>query len=285
MAQNAQPQYRRPASLAEALDALAAGPHSVIAGGTDYYPLRLGKPLTEAVLDVTALSGLRGIEDLGDSWRIGALTTWTDLIEAPLPPCFDGLKAAAREVGGVQIQNVGTLVGNLCNASPAADGTPNLLALDASVELMRLGGRRVVPVSEFLQGARLTQRQPQELATGVLIPKPTRPAHASFSKLGARRYLVISIVMTAVVLERSENNKVAAARVAVGSCSAVAKRLGRLETRLVGQDWSADLGDIAEASDLADLTPIDDVRAAAPYRLDAAHTLLRRDLSALGARL
>lgn len=279
-----QPSYRRPASLAEALDVLASAPHAVIAGGTDYYPQRLGKPLTEAVLDVTALPGLRGIEDLGDSWRIGALTTWTDLIEAPLPPCFDGLKAAAREVGGVQIQNVGTLVGNLCNASPAADGTPNLLALDAVVELAQLGGRRVLPVSDFLRGNRRTLRQPQELATGLLIPKPKRPAYSDFSKLGARRYLVISIVMTAAVLERAEDGKVAAARIAVGSCSAVAKRLDRLEARLVGRSWATDLGDLVEADDLADLTPIDDVRAAGAYRLDAARTLLRRALNALGAR-
>jgi CO/xanthine dehydrogenase FAD-binding subunit len=176
------------------------------------------------------------------------------------------------------------LVGNLCNASPAADGTPNLLALDAVVELAQLGGRRVLPVSDFLRGNRRTLRQPQELATGLLIPKPKQPAYSDFSKLGARRYLVISIVMTAAVLERAEDGKVAAARIAVGSCSAVAKRLDRLEARLVGRSWSADLGDLVEADDLADLTPIDDVRAAGAYRLDAARTLLRRALNALGAR-
>ena len=167
----------------------------MIAGGTDFYPQRLGKPMTEAVLDVTGLPGLRGIEDRGDHWRIGALTTWTDLIEAQLPPCFDGLKLAAREVGGVQIQNSGTLVGNLCNASPAADGTPNLLALDARVELARVDGLRLLPVCDFVRGNRQTLRAADELVTALVIPKPREPAFSGFVKLGARKYLVISIVM------------------------------------------------------------------------------------------
>jgi CO/xanthine dehydrogenase FAD-binding subunit len=284
MAQHVQPLYRRPTSLDEALSVLATAPHAVLAGGTDFYPQRLGKPMTEAVLDVTALPGLRGLTDLGDSWRIGALTTWTDLIEADLPSCFDGLKAAAREVGGVQIQNAGTLIGNLCNASPAADGTPNLLALDALVELAQFGGRRVLPVSSFLRGNRQTDRAPQELATGLLIPKPRRPAHSCFLKLGARRYLVISIVMIGAVLEHGDDGTVSAARIAVGSCSAVAKRLGALEARLIGRPWSPKLADLVTEADLADLTPIDDVRAAGAYRLDAAATLTQRALAALGGR-
>ncbi len=282
MSQNAHPLYRRPASLAEALDALGASAHAVIAGGTDFYPLRLGKPMTEAVLDVTGLPGLRGIEDRGDHWRVGALTTWTDLIEAPLPPCFDGLKAAAREVGGVQIQNVGTLMGNVCNASPAADGIPNLLAMNADIELASQAGSRRIPVADFLRGARRTLRAPNELATALLIPKPQQPTQSRFVKLGARKYLVISIVMIGAAMELADDGTVAAARIAVGSCSAVAMRLPRLEARLTGRPWSADLAALVEDADLADLTPIDDVRAAGAYRLDAAATLVRRVLADLG---
>jgi CO/xanthine dehydrogenase FAD-binding subunit len=282
MTQVAHPSYVRPTSLAAALATLASGPHAVIAGGTDYYPQRLGKPMTEAVLDVTGLPGLRGIEDRGDHWRIGALTNWTDLIEAHLPPCFDGLKLAAREVGGVQIQNSGTLVGNLCNASPAADGTPNLLALDARVELARVDGMRLLPVSEFVRGNRQTLRAADELVTALVIPKPREAAFSGFVKLGARKYLVISIVMIGAVLERAENGRVAAAAIAVGSCSAVPKRLSALESRLIGQPWAPALADCVTAQDLADLTPIDDVRAAASYRTDAALTLLRRLLAGLG---
>ena len=123
--------YLRPAAVEEALEALRQRPLTIIAGGTDHYPARVGKPLVEDVLDITGLAELRGIRESGDHFRIGATTTWTDLINANLPPQFDGLKMAAREIGGVQVQNTATVCGNVCNASPAADGVPPLLTLDA----------------------------------------------------------------------------------------------------------------------------------------------------------
>src|SRR5215470_7547356 len=211
--------YLRPTELKEALAALAAGPRIVLAGGTDYYPARVGQPLDDDLLDITALPDLRRIADEGAHWRIPALATWTDLLETPLPPLFDGLKRAAREVGGVQIQNAGTLCGNLCNASPAADGTPNLLALDASVELSSARGARHLPVAAFVTGSRTTLRRPDEMVTALIVPKPQHAARATFLKLGARKYLVISIVMVAAVLE-TVDDKIVAARIAVGSCSA-----------------------------------------------------------------
>ena len=111
--------------------ALKAQPLAVLAGGTDYYAQRVGRPLTDDVLDITALAELRGVEERDGCLSLGALITWSDLIEAPLPPLLNALKQAAREVGGVQVQVAGTVAGNLCNASPAADGVPVLLALDA----------------------------------------------------------------------------------------------------------------------------------------------------------
>ena len=126
----------------EALTALAR-PHVVLAGGTDFYPARVGRAIGEDVLDIGGIAILRGISADRAGWRLGATTTWSELIEADLPPLFDGLKQAAREVGGRQIQNAGTLAGNLCNASPAADGVPCLLALDAEIEIA--GPRRQPP--------------------------------------------------------------------------------------------------------------------------------------------
>ena len=123
-------EYLRPETLEMALDALQGASFSVLAGGTDFYPARVDPAPGEDVLDISAVEGLRGIEELPDHWRLGALTTWGDIIRADLPAMFGGLKLAAREVGGVQIQNRGTLGGNLCNASPAADGVPPLLSLD-----------------------------------------------------------------------------------------------------------------------------------------------------------
>ena len=277
--------YLRPGTLDDALDALAAARLTVLAGGTDFYPARVGRPLDDDVLDITALTALRGIRDDGDAWQLGALTTWTDLLRAELPACFDGLKAAAREIGGVQVQNAGTLVGNLCNASPAADGIPNLLALDAEVELASAAGERRLPLADFVVGNRETRRGPEELATGVRIPKPRPGAAGAFVKLGARRYLVISIVMIAVVIE-PDAGRVAGARVAVGACSPVARRLPALEAALRDRRLDAGLGDVVSTDHLrAVLAPIDDVRASADYRWDAAETALRRVLSELGATL
>jgi CO/xanthine dehydrogenase FAD-binding subunit len=272
--------YLRPTELGEALSALAATPRIVLAGGTDYYPARVGKPLDDDILDITGLADLKRIADEGDAWRIPALATWTDLIEAPLPPLFDGLKAAAREVGGVQIQNAGTICGNLCNASPAADGIPVLLALDAAVELASLAGSRRLPVSAFVTGNRKTARRADELVTALLVPKPKHAARSTFLKLGARKYLVISIVMIAGVIEVADR-RVAAARLAVGSCSAAARRLPALEAALRGQPLDPVLADVARAEHLAPLSPIDDIRGTAAYRRDAALTLLQRALREL----
>lgn len=277
--------YVRPTSLDEALDAMASGKFDVLAGGTDYYPARVGKPLDGDVLDITAIPDLRGIADEGRHWRIGATTTWTDIIEANLPPAFDGLKLAAREVGGVQIQNAGTVAGNLCNASPAADGVPPLLALGAEVELASAGERRRLSLPDFILGNRQTSLVPGELVTAVLVPKVSDAARATFLKLGARRYLVISIVMVSVVIE-PDASRVAGAGIAVGSCSAVAQRLSALETILEGQAADPSLAaHVVPDLVTAGISPITDVRGTADYRQEAAVTLVRRALAQVGGQL
>lgn len=274
--------YLRPTRTEEALERLAAAPLTVLAGGTDHYPGRVAKPLAENILDITALDALRGIQKTPDGWRIGATTTWTQVSEAKLPPLFDALKQAAREVGGEQIQNSGTVAGNLCNASPAADGVPALLALDAQVELASVKGTRRLRLDEFILGPRRTARDADELLTAILIPKARASARSRFLKLGARRYLVISIAMVAAVIE-AERGRIAAARVAVGACSPVAQRLPALEAALVGAPLDAKLGSRVRAEHLATLAPIDDPRASADYRNEAAQTLVARCLNRLGA--
>jgi CO/xanthine dehydrogenase FAD-binding subunit len=276
------PAYLRPTSQSEALVALAQGRLIVLAGGTDYYPSKVGKPLADDILDITAIAGLRGIADEGNRWRIGATTTWSDLVSAELPPLFDGLRLAAREIGGVQIQNAGTLAGNLCNASPAADGVPPLLALDARVEIADAAGSTNVALGDFILGNRKTLLRPNQLLTAILVPKPVHPARSHFAKLGARKYLVVSIVMAAATLE-VEAGRVSAARVAVGAASAVAQRLPLLEAALIGRTCDASLGEQVKAEHLSPLAPIDDVRASREYRLDAGLILVRGVLNQLGA--
>lgn len=277
------PQFARPTTLDQALGLLAAGDRRILAGGTDVFPGLGARPLAEPVIDLSRLAAIRGIGVSDGIVRIGGATTWTDLIVADLPSGFDGLKAAAREVGSIQIQNRGTIAGNICNASPAADGVPPLLALDASVELRSAKGKRVVPLGDFITGNRRTLRGPDELVTAILVPYELAQSRSTFLKLGARRYLVISIAMIAVNLLTSADGSIAQARVAVGSCSAVAKRLPALEAALIGRRVSAGIGAVAEASHLEPLAPIDDLRASAGYRRDAALTLVRRALEACAA--
>ena len=275
------PRYFRPQGLDEAVAALAEGGYTVLAGGTDVYPARVGRAFDEPVLDITGLKGLRGIADTGDAWRIGALATWSDLLRQPLPPVFAALKQAAREVGGVQIQNAGTLAGNLCNASPAADGVPPLLALDAEVELASSAGRRRLALDAFILGNRKTARRPDELVTAILVPKTLARARSRFEKLGARRYLVISIAMVATTLEVDAAGRVARARVAVGACAARAHRLPAVEAALQGQAFDDGLLSRVGEEQLAPLAPIDDLRATAAYRRSAVVALIRRSLEAL----
>jgi CO/xanthine dehydrogenase FAD-binding subunit len=278
--------YLRPTELGDALAALSArAPRAILAGGTDFYPARVGRTIDEDILDITALP-LGGIADRGDHWRIGALATWSELIATPLPACFDALKLAAREVGGAQIQNAGTIAGNLCNASPAADGVPPLLAMNAEVELASAGAERRVPLGQFITGNRKTARRPDELVTAIYVPKPAAGTQSAFLKLGARRYLVISIVMVAATIEPDARNHVARARIAVGACAPVAQRLAALESALNGHAIDAGLATLVCEEHLAQaLAPIDDVRGSAHYRNDAALTLLRRALAELAARM
>ncbi|MBS7790415.1 FAD binding domain-containing protein [Roseococcus sp. SDR] len=248
--------YRRPHELPEALDLLAQGSWQVMAGGTDVFPARAhriawGNPSEADWLDITAIPELRGITLSGNSWRIGAATSWAALRDADLPAGFDALREAARQVGGRQVQARGTIGGNLCNASPAADGVPPLLVLDAEVELASTRGRRRLKLGEFILGNRRTARAADELLVALHVPAARAEARSVFLKLGARSHLVISIAMVAADAE---------GRVAVGACSEVARL------------W-----------DGTPLAPMDDVRGSAAYRHAAAAELVARAQARLAA--
>lgn len=276
--------YFRPKNLDDAIVVLNSLGGQILAGGTDFYPA-LGERLPQGnVVDITAVPELRGISSEQVYFRIGALTTWTEVLRAPLPPCFNALKAAAREIGSVQIQNRATVAGNVCNASPAADSVPALLILDAEVELVSAAGVRRMPLAHFITGNRQTQKKSDELLTAVLVPRQVEHAASVFLKLGARKYLVISISMVAAAVEIDSAGSVSHARVAVGSCSAVARRLSDLESDLIGQPAGEQIGSVVRPQHLASLSPLDDVRATADYRRDASLTLVRRALQACVGR-
>ncbi|BCG91588.1 FAD binding domain-containing protein [Mesorhizobium sp. 131-2-1] len=272
--------YAKPTTVDEALALLGEDRWRILAGGTDFYPAQGNKPFRENILDINGLTALRGIAESETHWLIGARTTWTDLVRHPLPGAFDALKAAAREVGSVQIQNVASIAGNLCNASPAADGVPPLLVLDAEVELRSAKAARRLPLGEFILGNRRTALASGEMVTAIRVPKRAAGGTSTFVKLGARRYLVISIAMAAARLV-VEDGVVAEAAVAVGACSAVAKRLAGVEAALLGLPANDAISHAVLAAPIDELSPIADVRGSAEYRLDAAREIVAR--AVLGA--
>jgi len=271
--------YLRPDTLHDALAALQSSDLCIAAGCTDLFPATQARRLPGPVLDISGLAELRGISQSAAGWKIGANTTWSDLVRADLPPAFRGLQLAAREVGAKQIQNRGTIAGNLCNASPAADGVPPLLTLDAEVELSSADGARKLPLGNFLTGPRQTALRKGEMVTAIQVPDAAVRGEADFLKLGARAYLVISIAMCAVRIEIIDNH-VTDAALAVGACGPVAVRLSEVEAALTGRPLDPTL--ITDAAVSAALSPIDDVRADADYRARAAAELLRRSVARLG---
>ena len=264
-----------PATLNEALNLIGKTPATVLAGGTDIYPAMTGRDLQDHVIDISRLSELRGIHATENGLSIGALTTWSDITKTNFSAAFEGLRKAGSQIGGVQIQNAGTVAGNLCNASPAADSVPPLLTLDAHVVLTSATEKRQVKLEEFLLGPRQTDRAPNEILTSVFIPHPAEDARSSFEKLGARSYLVISVAMVACLLRCDIGGRIAEARIAVGAASPVAKRLRRLEEDLIGQDPALPM---IRESHLEPLDPVDDTRGSAEYRLTAIKELCKRSI-------
>lgn len=272
-------EYHAPQELGEALALLSRGGVRPVAGGTDLYPAQGERPFRHDLLDLTGIGTLRGISRQEGGWRIGAATRWSDVARADLPRAFDGLRAAAREVGSIQIQNAGTVGGNIVNASPAADGVPPLLTLGAEVELASLAGARHVPLEEFLKGPRQVDLAPGEMVVALHMPAPPEAARGGWAKLGSRAYLVISIAMVAVLLELDGEGRIAMARVAVGACSPVARRLGALEAELVGK--RPEEVEVS-AAHLDVLAPLDDVRGSAAYRRGAVAELVARAIRECG---
>ena len=272
--------YFAPDTLEDALAHLDATSMSIVAGGTDFFPAMEQGKAPETILDVTRIKGLGTISQDSTGWRIGAASRWSDILRADLPPCFNGLKHAASEVGSKQIQNAGTIAGNLVNASPAADGVPPLLTLEAQVQLASVRGTRVLPLSEFIIGVRQTAMQAGEMVTAILIPPQPDHARAAFSKLGSRKYLVISTAMVAAVIGYDAQGRINYARVAVGACSPVAQRLPALEADLIG---TTGIDVQITATHLTPLAPINDVRGSAGYRLDAVTELIRRTITGTSA--
>jgi CO/xanthine dehydrogenase FAD-binding subunit len=256
----------RPRTLDEALAMLRdEGPLVPLAGCTDVYvAMNFGTLASARFIDLWGLDELRGIEAMDGGMRVGALATHTDLATSPIVrERLPILAAACREVGGVQIQNRGTLGGNVANASPAGDTLPVLAVADAVVVLRSADGERRVPFNGFYTGYRATVMRPDELIVAFEIP-PVPPAQW-FRKVGTRAAQAISKVVMAAV-------KGDAPRVALGSVAPTVVCLPRTEAALAS---GASIED-AQRELMAEVTPIDDIRSTADYRRRVAANLLAR---------
>jgi len=255
-----------PRTVASALKLMRdEGPLIPLAGCTDVYvQLQLGPPAEAAYVDLSRLTPWRRIRLRDDVLSIGALTTWTDIIRSRhVRRRLPMLAAAAREIGGVQIQNRGTLGGNVANASPAGDSLPVLAAAEATVVLASADGERRVPFTSFHTGYRTSVMRPDELIAALEIP----PAEGVqwFRKVGTRAAQAISKVVMAAV-------RADPPRVALGSVAPTVVRLPRTEAALAG---GATLRE-ARAVLSTEIHPIDDVRSTAAYRMRVAGNLLER---------
>ncbi len=260
--------YIRPKSLADAVHIYRTTPGCrPLAGGTDLMVMlhaRALRPEPEAVLDLWSLAELKGVRRAGDMVEIGAAESYTGIIASrDVQQHLPALAAAARTIGAAQIQNRGTLGGNLANASPAGDTLPVLLAYDAVV----VTDRRSIAIDKFFTGYRETALQPDELITAVRFPLGRRVA---FRKVGTRAAQAISKVVIAVSRHP--------ARIAIGSVAEVPLRARRAEAALERNDVE---GAIAAVAD--DIRPIDDVRSTAVYRRAVTQNVLRELLESVRA--
>ena len=268
--------YYRPDKINEALDSLSREKLTIAAGCTDLLPSTQQDNLGDNILDISGIKSLRNIDFENGFRRIGSGVTWTDIVENNnLPNCYDMLKECSLQIGSQQIQNLGTIGGNLCNASPAADGVPCLLSLDASIELLSVNGKRVLKLEDFIKGSRKTELQNNEILSAILIPKEAEIGRSSFLKLGARKYLVISIAMIACKLNLKKD-VISEIAISVGSCSAVAKRIKSLENLLIGKSIKDELTTIILNYNYENyLSPINDIRGTNNYRLKASKVLVK----------
>jgi xanthine dehydrogenase small subunit len=280
-----EPPVESPRTLEEAYRLLAGSPGiRPIAGGTDAIVQlagEIGEP-PDGYLDLWRLNGLRGIALEPRALSIGALTTYTELRRSPLASeVAPALVEAAATIGAAQIQNRGTIGGNLGNASPAGDTLPVLLALDAEVVAGSIRGQRTIPIESFFRGYRRTALEPDELIVRVRIPiVPGRDSR--FRKVGTRRAQAISKVAVALAWRADGSaagpvgSRWRSVRVALASVAPTPIRAPVTESILEGASPTPETADRAAEALAAEIRPIDDVRSTAEYRRLAAARVLHR---------
>jgi xanthine dehydrogenase small subunit len=273
----------RPRSVPAAVRAFAQRPDAIpLAGGTDFMVAwNLGLLNHRTVLDLSALAAWQTIEKRMRHLRIGALATHAQLVAHPLVRKeFPLLAEAAAMIGGVAIQNRGTLGGNIANASPAGDTFPPLAVYEALVHTVSPTGRRTLPFPDVFAGVKKTHLRPSELIAAIDLPiADPRPSRQLFRKVGTRAAQALSKTVAAGLLWRHKDGRVKELRFALGSMAPTVRRLSKVEAFVAGKKTGRDV--VEEACRLLtdEVSPIDDVRSTAKYRLHVSCNILRSFLS------
>lgn len=277
-------QLTTPASLADALALLKSEPGvwKPFAGGTDLMVLlEAGKLVHRNYINIWTFSEMRGIEATDSHITLGALTTYTEVQANPiLRREYPMLCQAAGETGGLAIQNRGTLGGNIINASPAADSPPALLAYDAEIELVSTRGSRWLPYHGFHTGYKQMHLHEDELLARIRMPRNTTNVTHYYRKVGTRKAQAISKVCFAAI-GRMEDNHIADTRIVVGSVAPIVVRCVQTEGTLRGQKLDDETIKTACETLVREISPIDDIRSTAKYRLQVAKNLLTDFLTGL----
>jgi CO/xanthine dehydrogenase FAD-binding subunit len=267
-----------PENLGEALDLLAKdnGKWKPFAGGTDLMVLlEAGKLPHTNYVSIWNLKELRGIEVTDAAVTLKALTTYTDVQAHPvLREEFPMLCQAARETGGIAIQNRGTIGGNIVNASPAADSPPALLAYDAELELISKSGTRRISYSKFHRGYKQMDLRADELLSAIHLPRVQQGRIHYYRKVGTRKAQAISKVCFAGVAEMA-NNTLTHLRIALGSVAPIPIRCEQTETALRNQKLNDETVQIGVSTLASEIAPIDDIRSTRDYRLRVSLNLLQ----------
>lgn len=273
-------EYCRAVTLVEALQLHKENPNvTLLAGGTDLL-VKLNEQIMKpkVVLDLSLIKEMHGIQLKDGQITLGALTTHTEIVNSEILQKFaPALVQASSMVGSLQIRNRGTIGGNICNASPAADAVPALIALGAEIRLMKAKQERIVPLEDFFLGSGKTILAPGEILTQVLLKAQGPNQGSAFRKLGKRKALAISVVNAGVFMEiDAESQIIRKVRIALGSVAPTPMRAKQAEKLMLGQRMTKELLKEIELSVAAEVRPIDDIRSQAEYRRRVAGELGQR---------
>ncbi len=275
--------YFSPSSLGETFKILRdyKGKSRLLAGGTDLLvKMKKGAVSPDVVVDLSKIPELSFIELAGGNLCIGGLTRLADIGESFLVrEKAPALAEAIDVLASSQVRNRATIAGNLCNASPAADTAPPLLALDASVKLRSPDGERIVPLAEFFLGPEQTVAKPDEVLTEVIIP--LQEGSSAFIKLGRRKAFTLSVTSVAA-FTRVKDGRFEEVRVALGAVSPTPMRARKVEEALKGKEVNEENIEKAAEAVKEECCPITDVRASAEYRTEMSYVLTKRVLGKTG---